>query len=236
MLMKQEAINKYGDKASELNAEQLKDMEKRNMTVDQYLAMQDKQQTAQDKFNQAIEKLQDIVSNLVAGPFGMLLDILANILGVIGKIVAGVQSLFGSGIAKTLVGAVAGFAVGGPVGALIGGVGGAISGMMADDMVGYGARTLLTPGGAVALNNNDTIIAGTNLFKGDDTVSFPKGALSLGGSSPGVIEAISNLTNMIAKAPAPQFALNVDGQRLGSVVGRQSETGTQQSQNAYRLA
>ena len=37
---------------------------------------------------------------------------------------------------------------------------------LADDMVspGYGKRTLFSPEGTIALNNNDTIIAGTNLF------------------------------------------------------------------------
>jgi hypothetical protein len=50
-----------------------------------------------------------------------------------------------------------------------------------DDMLsGYGSRTLLTSGGAYALNNNDTVIAGTNLFRGNDVMSFGEGALSLG--------------------------------------------------------
>ena len=40
---------------------------------------------------------------------------------------------------------------------------------------GYGNRTLFGPEGAIALNNKDTVIAGTNLFdKGDDIIS--KGA------------------------------------------------------------
>jgi hypothetical protein len=38
--------------------------------------------------------------------------------------------------------------------------------MTGDDVMsegGYGNRTLLTPKGSIALNNNDTVIAGTNL-------------------------------------------------------------------------
>ena len=38
--------------------------------------------------------------------------------------------------------------------------------MKGDDVMseaGYGNRTLLTPKGSIALNNNDTVIAGTNL-------------------------------------------------------------------------
>jgi hypothetical protein len=66
----------------------------------------------------------------------------------------------------------------------------------ADDLMsGYGQRTLITPGGAYALNNNDTVIAGTNLFKGNDVYSGPAGALSLGNKD--VVDAITNLGNRI---------------------------------------
>lgn len=36
---------------------------------------------------------------------------------------------------------------------------------------GYGKRTLLAPEGAIALNDKDTVIAGTKLFRGNDIVS-----------------------------------------------------------------
>jgi len=57
----------------------------------------------------------------------------------------------------------------------------------ADDMMspggnsgGYGSRTLLGPEGAIALNNKDTVIAGTNLFnKGDDVISKGAGDISM---------------------------------------------------------
>ena len=45
-------------------------------------------------------------------------------------------------------------------------------------MAGYGSRTLMAPEGAIALNNKDTIIAGTNLFpRGNDVVSTPAGTM-----------------------------------------------------------
>jgi hypothetical protein len=45
---------------------------------------------------------------------------------------------------------------------------------------GYGKRTLFGPEGAIQLNNKDTVIAGTDLFKkGDDVMSGPKGSLSV---------------------------------------------------------
>ena len=80
MLMKQEAINKYGDKAAELNAQQLKDMEEQGLSLDAYLKQQEEQRSIQEKFNDAIAKLQDLIGNLVAGPFGKLLDIVTGLL------------------------------------------------------------------------------------------------------------------------------------------------------------
>jgi len=85
---------------------------------------------------------------------------------------------------------------------------------------------ILSPEGTVALNDNDTIVAGTNL-----------GGKGGGGSSnDGVIAAIANLTNIMSKQPAPQFALNVGGEQIGAVVGKQQSTGTQQTINSYKLA
>ena len=62
-------------------------------------------------------------------------------------------------------------------------------------MSGYGNRTLSTPQGTYALNNNDTVIAGTNLFRGNDVYSGPAGALSLGGGD--VVDAITKLGDRI---------------------------------------
>ena len=45
---------------------------------------------------------------------------------------------------------------------------------------GYGRRTLMGPEGAIALNNKDTVIAGTNLFpKGDDVMSTGAGEIQM---------------------------------------------------------
>jgi hypothetical protein len=48
-----------------------------------------KRQTIQEKFNGAIEKLQDFFGNLVAGPLGKFLDILSTAMGYITSIGAG---------------------------------------------------------------------------------------------------------------------------------------------------
>jgi hypothetical protein len=114
--------------------------------------------TAQDKFNNAVGKLQDILVRIVDGPIGWLLDKFADLI---------------TGDFKSLAGA--------------------------DDLMsGYGNRTLITPQGSYALNNNDTVIAGTNLFKGNDVYSGPAGALSLGGGG-AVVDAITKLGERIDK-------------------------------------
>jgi len=383
MLLQQQLINKYGDKAKELNADQIKQFQEqkklnKDLTLDQYLKQQAEQLNVQQKFNNAILKLQDLIGNLLAGPLGSLLDSLASGLDYITKIVSGfarvgsiIKDFFGDkiggalgnlasaatigalvyGIARLVskgtafnpmytkevgvgtgsgggdtdildtsgggsskskgsklkdlfkkgragkvargrglqqlgskalkvgkgagllsllsVGAdlgmnlgdenrsvgnallktadqnkftAGGAAIGGGIGALLGGVfgvgAGAVPGAAAgsligsgigglldmllgektqlvDDMVGYGARTLLTPHGAVALNNQDTVIAGTNLFKGDDVLSMPKGALNFNMSA--VVESIDKLSKAIESRPI-QITWKVDGKEMGTVL------------------
>ena len=179
--------------------------------------------SAQDKFNAAMQKMQDLFGNIVAGPLGMFLDVVSDIAGLVGKIIQSMQDLMGNTAMKALVGAIGGFAVGGPMGALIGGVGGLVGGLTssADDMVGYGARTLSTPTGTVALNNNDTVIAGTNLFKGDDVMSFPKGKLNLGGGSNSRLEDLmSTLIDVTKTGNNKQIGIDLDGRAVGTGIVR----------------
>jgi hypothetical protein len=81
---------------------------------------------------------------------------------------------------------------------------------------GYGSRTLFGPEGAIALNNKDTVIAGTNLFsKGDDVVSSPAGAIQMPNNSE------SKRTNALLEAlinkPAPK--VQMDSIEVGTVAG-----------------
>ena len=78
MLMKQEAINKYGSEAAKLNAEQLKDQAASGLSLEDYLKKQNEQRTIQEKFNDAVLKLQDFFGNLVAGPVGLFLQVLTD--------------------------------------------------------------------------------------------------------------------------------------------------------------
>ena len=170
--------------------------------------------SAQDKFNSAVEKLQDLLGNIVGGPLGTILDILSDAVSLVGKLISGIQSILGNTLMKGVLGAAVGFAVGGIPGLVVGGVAGLASGVMsnADDMTGYGAHTLLTPTGAVALNNNDTVIAGTNLFKGNDVTSYPEGALNLGGNN----SRIENLLEkLIGVSSNQQLNVDLDGRAVG---------------------
>lgn len=54
----------------------------------------EKRQAIQDKFNAAIEKLQDFIGNLVAGPVAQLLEMLTQALGVITYILTPIQAIF----------------------------------------------------------------------------------------------------------------------------------------------
>lgn len=165
-------------------------------------------QNAQDKFNNAVTKLQDLVGNLVAGPFGQLLDIVSDIAGVIFKILGPIVDIAGKILGPILKG--------------ISGVVGALGLSTADDMTGYGARTLITPQGAVALNNNDTVIAGTNLFKGDDVMSYPKGALSIGSDNSEMVSILKEVKSAIVAGNNKTFGVNLDGRSVGTGVVRAS--------------
>ena len=73
---------------------------------------------------------------------------------------------------------------------------------------GYGDRTLLGPEGAIALNNKDTVIAGTNLFptpekKANDMVMAPEGEVQVQPNNANQSTIINNKTiNNIITTPA----------------------------------
>ncbi len=338
MLMKQEAINSYGDKAKELNAQQIKDFEKQkklneNLTLEDYLNQQAQQLSVQEKFNNAVLKLQDLFGNLFAGPLGNFVDLLSKSLNIVNKIgnalsflatplkliaslylgikttqitlnalraietgilikqaateqgklsiqnlqfLLGKQSygvklaayaislkdiiaekasnaakaignvLEGKGLLKSIGSAVMG-AIGaifkGPTaflgpfavplalaaGATVGAVG--YKFLTGDDVMsegGYGKRTLLAPEGAIKLNDNDTVIAGTNLGGGGSSIDLTP-----------MINAINEVRTAVASLANRPINTNIsiDGKAIGTAVGKQMETGTAQMQySSYKIA
>jgi hypothetical protein len=110
---------------------------------------------------------------------------------------------FGVGVAVAVAAAAAGYA--------------AIKALTADDMIsspeGYGKRTLLAPEGAIALNDNDTVIAGTNLGgkKSSSSVS----------SDMSRVEAL--LSQLVQKQDRPvQVSVEMDGEKVAKGVGNNS--------------
>jgi hypothetical protein len=99
MLLKQAAINDYGDEAAKLNKEQLEDLKESGLSLDEYLKKEAEKQSAQDRFNNAVQKLQDLLAGIVSGPIGGFIEGLAKmveyagilypIMGAIGGIIAG---------------------------------------------------------------------------------------------------------------------------------------------------
>jgi hypothetical protein len=117
----------------------------------------------------------------------------------IGKAIADAWGAAMSGPQSLITGGIAGLAVGAGLTAAIMA---ATSMGKSDDMFsGYGERTLITPKGSYALNNNDTVIAGTNLFRGNDVYSGPKDSINLTGGTDAKLEALTKSIEAVASRP-----------------------------------
>jgi DNA-binding XRE family transcriptional regulator len=127
--------------------------------------------------------------------------------------------------------------------------------MQGNDVVspgGYGKRTLMGPEGAIALNDKDTVIAGTNLFdkKGDDVVSEPGKITTF--KKENEIKAPSGGTDMsaiIAKLDAltaavqsfgtkpVQVAVTMDGKKVAEGLGNHAtQLGTSANVGTSKVA
>jgi len=258
MLMDQEKFNRLGDVSSMTAQEQLALAKEKGISVEDSLYQSLQQQSSQEKFNNAIEKLQDLIGNLVAGPFGQLIDGFASIAGnaTLIKIVMG--ALVGMSITRLVTGLAA------MVIPLITGAAASVT-MMSALTLGIGAIAILGSIAAISSSMNKSkeemsqkpqqVKDGTAFSsRGPFTITDDYGATAITAEGDGLavspninrgggsdltpmVAAINNLaTSMSKPTPTPQFSLNVAGEQLGNVVGRQQETGTQQSKNTYKLA
>ena len=123
--------------------------------------------------------------------------------------------------------------------------------MQGNDVVspGYGKRTLMGPEGAIALNDKDTVIAGTNLF-GNDVVSEPGKSTTF--KKENEIKASSGGTDMsavIAKLDAltaavqsfgtkpVQVAVTMDGKKVAEGLGNHAtQLGTSANVGTSKIA
>lgn len=149
-----------------------------------------KQQSVQERLNNSVEKLKEIFISLL-DPLMPIFDIFSDIFGVIGpiikllgkvlvpiiKTISAILTPILEGLKWIFTGGSSGFD---QTKKSWNSLGSMFSG---DDIIspstgqsGYGKRTLFGPEGAIALNDKDTVVAGTNLFdnKGDDVISPPQ--------------------------------------------------------------
>jgi hypothetical protein len=184
----------------------------------------EKRQSIQDKFNASIDKLKDLFGNLLAGPIGELLDIMTSILsktwllnGLVGGVlfynmaklykmarllkmeeigvaIGKAWAAAFSGPASIASGGLLGLAVGaGLTAAIMSSVGSSSS--MNDGVMGPNGKILYSKQeGAIKLNENDTVVAGTDLFN-----STIKPNTSNNTDSSGMIAAINNLNQTLTQ-------------------------------------
>jgi hypothetical protein len=149
------------------------------------------------------EKIGKILPNL--GILGNILKYVAKI-GVIFAAYQAFSSLAAIPFVGYALGAVAAAATTAAGFGLINGI------SKGDDVVspGYGKRTLLAPEGAIALNDKDTVIAGTDLGKGKSTPPSTD-------MSP-LIGEIRALRTTLEKISTQSGIINVDGSKVAEVL------------------
>jgi hypothetical protein len=94
---------------------------------------------------------------------------------------------------------------------------------------GYGDRTLITPKGAYALNNRDTVIAGTNLFRGNDVYSGPTDSINLSGGMGNVDSKLEAMTKSIAALASRPVTVNANSDTIMKLSTVQSQYGAPNS-------
>jgi len=167
-----------------LSAEQFRD------TYGEVTYEQLQSQSASEKFASTLEAIQGIIGDIGIA-FAPFLDGLATAVGFLAKnkaaaigLVAVLTTLASISLANAVANIFASSLLTGPIAgpilaaATVAGMIAAIAASQtlttADDMIappGYGDRILSTPKGSIALNNNDTVVAGTNLGGGGNQES-----------------------------------------------------------------
>lgn len=79
---------------------------------------------------------------------------------------------------------------------------------------GYGKRTLFGPEGSIALNDNDTIIAGTNLNGGGDPTSPTSPSLNI---AP-LVEQMNRMNTTLQAILAKEGTVELDGTKVGTAL------------------
>ena len=158
MLFNQETMNKSAKELRALGKDEL--------------ANRLEQKSAQDKMNAAMAELKQVFVDLGTA-LSPILNVLSVAAGIISTIIGYTQDLlgflnpFGDSFGKVDFEASQGNNA-------LKGLGKSVGIETADDMIappGYGDRILSSPEGSIALNNQDSIVAGTNLGGGGNSMS-----------------------------------------------------------------
>jgi hypothetical protein len=199
VLKKQEVLSALGEENFDTLMQTEEGRKRINEIGGEQLLQQLEQQSAAQKFQQSIEKLQASLGAILEGPLGGILDamstfansstaVYATLIAIgaislaktIGSIISLAATLSASAVAGTSLASALTLGLG--AAAVIGGIiaiGATIAAQTRnakkltteDDMImpaGYGDRIISSPKGTVALNNQDTIVAGTNLGQGSN--------------------------------------------------------------------
>ncbi len=246
-LLQQEAIGKSKQQIAQING-----VEAANRL---------EQLDAQTKFNSAVEKLKDLLGNIVAGPVGDLLDGLSDLLSnttlikaafggiaalLVGKMALGLVSTIGqmgvllgisSANAVANVASAEALSFGAATLPIIAGIGAVVGTIMAlksksmnDGIVGPSGKILYTDKeGAIKLNDNDTVIAGTDLHNNDSiqhtesnsTVVNNKDSKSISNINidmTPMIQAINDVRKAVDRLASKESGIYMDGKKIGSTL------------------
>lgn len=253
MLMDQEKFTKLGDVSNMTLDKQLENLKAQGEPIDSVLYKQIQQQSTQEKYNNAIEKLQEIIGNLVAGPLGKMLDMVvgladhASVLYGIFGLIAGISlvktigslAIMAAELAASSIGAItlsSALTFGLGTIAILGAIG-AIVGMMQSSTKEVQSSTKFAKGGIVTSEINNATIgeAGPEAII---PLNSSKASSILGGGmdiTP-MIAAINEVRNAVNALANKSGDVHLDGQKVGKSLGAVNALGTSQNQNSYRLA
>lgn len=197
-IKKQEVLNTLGEKNFDTLMQTEEGRQRISELGGEQLLQQLEQQSAAQKFQQALEKIQNAIGSIVEGPLGSVIDGMADIansagivktaLGLIAgislvRVIGSIASMSASlvtagvasaGVASALTLGLSAVAIAAGIGLIMASMSKARKGAemmpMNDGIIppGYGDRIISTPKGQIALNNQDTIVAGTNLGQGSN--------------------------------------------------------------------
>ena len=256
MLMDQEKFNKLGDVSNMTLKQQLENLKAQGEPIDSVLYKQIQQQSIQEKFNNAMEKMQDIIGNLVAGPLGGMLETFANLANHSGVIVSAMVALGAISLTKTLAGlatmaielnlsaagaiaTASAVTLGIGIVAVIAGIAAA---MGAFDSAKSEATQPVQDGIAPASKGPFTVTdkygAMAMTAPGDSLGAAP--GLSRGGGGgmdmTSMISAINEVRNAVNALASKSGDVHLDGQKVGKTLGGVKALGTSQVQNSYQVA